>query len=155
VPLPPTTQALHDYIARPSKTALANLRREIEPVLVARLTVLTSDRHAIREAIDEAFTRFAAAPVTRRSVNWLAWIVGMALAVLAERLPPCSWLDMVCDTATWVDDRDRRPLVFGAILTLDGRCQWALLARVGDGRWDASSLECWGRLQALLSQLGQ
>ena len=102
------------------------LRTLIEPMLIARLTVLSVDRDVIRACLEGAFELFKL-NVTHLDINWLSWLTSNALGLLAERTGQVDWLDGLARPPLPGSPAERRALVIGAILTLDPQCQWRLL----------------------------
>jgi hypothetical protein len=107
--------------------AVAGLRQLIEEPLIERLTVITTDRGAIDDAVDEAFSRFAAAVASDTGVSWLVWIVAAAMTAAAETTRQLVWVDGLRRFGHAGNARDGRMLVFFVVLLMDGGCQWRLL----------------------------
>jgi hypothetical protein len=146
-------QAVQDCITRLSPDAVAYLRSLIQDVLVERLTILSIDAAAIQDAVDETFRLFASAVRPERAINWLAWIVGTALSLIVEDVVPPPWFSDMSDSVVGGSLRERRALVFGALLTLDSPCQWLLLRSICDAKLEGHSRECQRQLKGRLNSV--
>ena len=118
--------ALDAYLRRPTAAHLDRLRATLEGELADRVGLFTEDPGAIARALDTALAAFAAAARPGARVNWLAWIAAAAMAAACPRPDGACWFDAVAARFRG-KLAERRALVLGVILTLDGRCQWALL----------------------------
>ena len=120
-------QALSECIRHPTDGAVARLRSLLQFKLISTLSIVSSDGHAIREAIDETFRLFANHARVASSRNWLAWIAATALGQLVQIAGLLSWVDRFRPQTSVADQHERRALVFLMLLTLDGPCRWHLL----------------------------
>jgi hypothetical protein len=111
--------------------AIAELQEKIRPVLVDRITVLTSDYWLITAIISDTMELFAKSLQDTDEVNWKAWIVAIALSLASERVSATEWLDSLAGGLQG-DAQQRRALVILVILGLDGQCQWAMLQAIAD-----------------------
>lgn len=110
------------------------LRTQAEPLLISRLTIVSTDPQVIRESIGQAFAMFSQGVFEWPSLNWRAWLVAAAFACLADRLNHTGWLDRHVPSSFLGSSIERHAALIGVILTLEGRCQWRLLKCVS-GRW--------------------
>jgi hypothetical protein len=120
--------ALEAYLHRPSASNLDRLRATIERELVDRVALFSEQPAEIARAVDAAFAAFANVARSGTRVNWLTWLSATAMSVACGRREGACWFDDF--TARFPGTLvERRALVLGVILTLDGRCQWAFLRR--------------------------
>lgn len=102
-------------------------RLVVRPYLRERMSMVSSDRGAVDRAIDvvgrEALPRLSSG----RGVNWRAWLLAYGIVALAEDSGTAGWLDRFAPGGH-PERAARRRIVVCAILTLDGRCQHALLS---------------------------
>ena len=122
-------QALEDYLRNPSAYALLRLRVLIELPLIERLAILSVDRTLIAGALQLTWDLFRASASASLKVNWLVWITAHAMSFLVQAQGGSIWVDRVAGRIS-ATPQDRRALVFGAILAMDGECQWVLLSSV-------------------------
>lgn len=114
-----------------TKEGTGELRKAIFPVLTERLTALTRDNRLIQEIVDQTLDLLLQSVNQNDDVNWKSWIVATALSVASERVGATAWIDAFAAGFPLAGDAlQKRAIVFGVILTLDGRCQWVLLKGV-------------------------
>jgi len=151
---PDIAQALQDCCDSANRpSAVKRLRELMERVLIERLTILSVDRDFIDAAIEETFLSFAASVDCSVQVNWLAWITATAMSVLVEHTGNLSWLDKFSNRLAAGSLRERRALVFGSILALDGHCQWALLRAIPSVLYRFLVGKCEAQLNERLAEL--
>jgi hypothetical protein len=140
--------ALSEYMSAGSTGALLELRSLLEPLLIDRLTSVASAPARIYKAIDDTFELFVheATPSSRR--NWRMWFAMTAMSFAAE---DTEWIDAAGSGLPEGSKREKRAIIFGLILKLDGRCQWLLLEAPPSHQQPRG--ECAAKMQQLLAQL--
>lgn len=123
-------QLLQDYLLAPDPIKLLNLRMRIRHPLAERLAIISIDRIAVRQAIEQTISRFAATAEPATGVNWLIWITAHAMSILVESTGRSCWIDGLVRNPSTGSALEFRAMMFGAILSLGGTCQWLLLANI-------------------------
>ncbi len=146
-------KALQDYLAAPTDEKLLRLRKQIEPPLIERLTIISVDGRAIASAIEKAFALFAAEASPAKRVNWLPWITAHAMSLLLESEGGSDWVDSLAARIRAGSAVEGRAAVFMAILGLSGVCEWLLLSSIWQPVPDPKLAGCQVRLSLAVASL--
>ena len=110
-----------------SRAGAFRFRLVVRPYLRERMSIVSPDRKAVDRAIAVVGRDALPRVSPDRGVNWRAWLLAYGIVELAEETGGAAWLDRFAPESRLGPAAQRR-IVVCAILTLDGRCQHALLS---------------------------